>query len=155
MLHIFKLFPVRFITTFNCHRDVLSRCYVNQSGAGWGYKTRAIVEPKWFVQKEAPSPASKTMRILCVAEKNSAAKAIAGLLSSNNFRAERSNAEYIMNYSFDYTFENRPSSIIMTSVRGHITDHIFRAPYDKFGEGDPIDLFHAPIHVVSSYFTKF
>lgn len=27
------------------------------------------------------------MRILCVAEKNSAAKAIAGLLSSNNFRA--------------------------------------------------------------------
>lgn len=56
-----------------------------------------------------------------------------------------------MNYSFDYTFENRPSSIVMTSVRGHITDHIFRAPYDKFAEGDPIDLFDAPIHVVSSY----
>ncbi|KAL0074035.1 DNA topoisomerase [Phycomyces blakesleeanus] len=85
-------------------------------------------------------------KIICVAEKPSAAKAIAGILSNNNFRTSPTDDRYVKNYEFEYSFDNRPAKVIMTSVRGHLSEFAFAGKANKeWYSCEPIALFKYPI----------
>ncbi|SCU96697.1 LAFA_0G07624g1_1 [Lachancea sp. 'fantastica'] len=61
-------------------------------------------------------------RVVCVAEKNSIAKAVAGILSGGNSSRRDSPSKYIKNYDFSFDFGFSGSSeVTMTSVAGHLT----------------------------------
>uniref|UniRef100_A0A8C2V4R0 DNA topoisomerase n=1 Tax=Chinchilla lanigera TaxID=34839 RepID=A0A8C2V4R0_CHILA len=64
-------------------------------------------------------------KVLCVAEKNDAAKGIADLLSSGRMR--------------------RNVTMIMTSVSGHLLAHDFQMPFRKWHSCNPLVLFEAEI----------
>ncbi|SCU89392.1 LAME_0E03268g1_1 [Lachancea meyersii CBS 8951] len=61
-------------------------------------------------------------RVICVAEKNSIAKAVAGILSGGRSSRRDSPSKYIKNYDFTFDFPfSGPSNVTMTSVAGHLT----------------------------------
>jgi DNA topoisomerase-3 len=102
------------------------------------------------------------MRVLCVAEKPSIAKAISQILSGGQFTTvslvqilvllcltmccviqRATTNKYIKNYDFDYPQTN--SSYIVTCVSGHLTAHDFYDTHRKWGSCDPFELFDAPV----------
>ncbi|KAI1282411.1 DNA topoisomerase [Xylaria sp. FL0933] len=90
------------------------------------------------------------MRVLCVAEKPSIAKAVAGHLSGGEVQTLNTPEKYIKNYVFDYDF-GRPwgkCQVTMTSVLGHITSAEFPPEYKKWEYPPPDRLFDAPVNVV-------
>ncbi|KAI1384579.1 prokaryotic type I DNA topoisomerase [Hypoxylon trugodes] len=92
------------------------------------------------------------MRVLCVAEKPSIAKAVAGHLSGNQVTVHNTPEKYIKNYVFDYDF-GRPwdhCQVTMTSVLGHITSAVFPADYKNWEFPPPERLFDAPVNIITS-----
>ncbi|KAI5859394.1 DNA topoisomerase [Durotheca rogersii] len=92
------------------------------------------------------------MRVLCVAEKPSIAKAVAAHLSGGQAQSHNTPEKYIKNYVFDYDF-GRPwghCHVTMTSVLGHITSAVFPAEYRKWEYPPPERLFDAPVNIVTS-----
>ncbi|XXG96619.1 hypothetical protein Hte_002907 [Hypoxylon texense] len=92
------------------------------------------------------------MRVLCVAEKPSIAKAVANHLSGGQVQIHGTPEKYIKNYGFDYDF-GRPwgrCQVTMTSVLGHITAAEFPAEYKKWDYPPPERLFDAPVNIVIS-----
>ncbi|KAI0456111.1 DNA topoisomerase [Xylaria acuta] len=90
------------------------------------------------------------MRVLCVAEKPSIAKAVAGHLSGGEVQTHNTPEKYIKNYVFDYDF-GRPwgkCQVTMTSVLGHLTTAEFPPEYKKWDYPPPDRLFDAPVNVV-------
>ncbi|KAF4997853.1 hypothetical protein FDECE_11971, partial [Fusarium decemcellulare] len=81
------------------------------------------------------------MRVLCVAEKPSISKAVAGHLSGG------SHTTYIKNYSFDFDFGQAwgKCSVTMTCVTGHLTNVDFTREYKNWSHPPPEALFNAPI----------
>ncbi|KAH0135650.1 hypothetical protein KCU67_g16269, partial [Aureobasidium melanogenum] len=60
-------------------------------------------------------------KVLCVAEKPSIAKAVAGHLSGGSHRVSNSRTPWLKNYNFSYNFPNwGPCDVVMTSVAGHL-----------------------------------
>ncbi|CAR26927.1 hypothetical protein ZYGR_0I01990 [Zygosaccharomyces rouxii] len=93
------------------------------------------------------------MKVLCVAEKNSIAKAVSQTLGGGNCNARDSGYMYVKNY--DFSFDGFPFAqgtgscqVTMTSVAGHLTGIDF--PNERYGWGKcRIDeLFDAPINEV-------
>lgn len=108
---------------------------------------------------------SKMPRILCVAEKPSISKAVAGHLSGGQlqtvcmlarlvrtamltFLAQRNTQnKYIKNYCFEFDF-GPPwgnCSVTMTAVTGHLTSTDFNSGYKNWSYPPPVTLFGAPI----------
>lgn len=90
------------------------------------------------------------MRVLCVAEKPSIAKAVAGHLSGGEVQTLNTPEKYIKNYVFQYDF-GYPwgrSQVTMTSVLGHITAAEFPPDYNRWDYPPPERLFDAPVNVV-------
>ncbi|KAK6079226.1 DNA topoisomerase [Seiridium cupressi] len=87
------------------------------------------------------------MRILCVAEKPSIAKAVAGHLSGGQQQTRHTANKYIKNYTFDYDFGQGwgNCSVTMTAVLGHITTTQFPAEYKDWRFPPPDTLFNAPV----------
>lgn len=86
------------------------------------------------------------MKILCVAEKPSIAKAVAQILSGGQFQASNTRINYIKNYKFSCRFpEWGQCDVVFTSVAGHLTEADFEQPYNKWGQFPPIALFEARI----------
>lgn len=87
------------------------------------------------------------MKVLCVAEKPSIARAITEILSSNQFQTRQSPNKYVKN--FDFTYRLPPSAqqvrFTVTSVLGHLTQSDFDAHHKKWSNCDPFALFDAPI----------
>ncbi|SAM08471.1 hypothetical protein [Absidia glauca] len=83
------------------------------------------------------------MRVLCVAEKPRAAKHIAEILSQSSFRTQNTGNQYVKNYIFDYTVNQRTASFVMTSVLGHLTDIDFPSTHKNWQSCDPGDLFRS------------
>ncbi|KAK3333433.1 DNA topoisomerase [Cercophora scortea] len=86
-------------------------------------------------------------RILCVAEKPSIAKAVAGHLSGGQFQTQNTRDTYVKNYLFDFDF-GPPwghSSVTMTSVRGHLSAVDFTAEHQRWDYPPPDRLFDAPV----------
>ncbi|KAK6863961.1 DNA topoisomerase [Apiospora arundinis] len=91
------------------------------------------------------------MRILCVAEKPSIAKAVAEHLSGGRSETRNTRNKYIKNYVFDYDFGGQPwgnCSVTMTSVLGHITAVEFPSEYKDWRHPPPERLFDAPVNTV-------
>ncbi|KAK4106616.1 prokaryotic type I DNA topoisomerase [Parathielavia hyrcaniae] len=89
-------------------------------------------------------------RILCVAEKPSIAKAVAGHLSGGHYQTSNTRDKYIKNYSFDFDF-GQPwghCSVTMTAVKGHLTAVEFPGDYKQWEYPPPDRLFDAPVLTV-------
>ncbi|AGO13768.1 AaceriAGL101Cp [[Ashbya] aceris (nom. inval.)] len=88
------------------------------------------------------------MRVVCVAEKNSIAKAVAGILGGGNARTRSSPSKYIKNYDFTYNFAWVPGGerceVTMTAVAGHLMSQDFGPQYG-WNKCDPRELFGAEI----------
>ncbi|KAI1170728.1 DNA topoisomerase [Nemania sp. FL0916] len=90
------------------------------------------------------------MRVLCVAEKPSIAKAVAGHLSGGEVQTHNTPEKYIKNYVFNYDFGRHwgKCQVTMTSVLGHLTNAEFPPEYKKWDYPPPDSLFDAPVNVV-------
>ncbi|KAH8909523.1 prokaryotic type I DNA topoisomerase [Coniochaeta sp. PMI_546] len=90
------------------------------------------------------------MRVLCVAEKNSIAKAVAEHMAGGRVAAENTGNRYIKNYKFDFDF-GQPwgrCNVTMTCVSGHLTELTFPSEYKTDWKYPPPDrLFNAPVSV--------
>ncbi|KAL2164591.1 hypothetical protein VTH06DRAFT_3808 [Thermothelomyces fergusii] len=95
-------------------------------------------------------PSTAMTRILCVAEKPSIAKAVAGHLSGGRYQTSNTRDTYIKNYAFDFDF-GPPwgnCSVVMTAVKGHLTTVEFPGDYKQWDYPPPERLFDAPIMTV-------
>ncbi|KAK8055466.1 DNA topoisomerase III, partial [Apiospora rasikravindrae] len=91
------------------------------------------------------------MKILCVAEKPSIAKAVAEHLSGGRSETRNTRNKYIKNYVFDYDFGGQPwgnCTVTMTSVLGHISAVEFPSEYKDWRHPPPERLFDAPVNTV-------
>ncbi|KAF4121177.1 DNA topoisomerase III [Geosmithia morbida] len=87
------------------------------------------------------------MKVLCVAEKPSISKAVAGHLSGGSFQTHNTRNQYIKNYSFNFDF-GQPwgrSDVTMTAVTGHLTQVSFPMDYKDWNSPPPESLFSAPV----------
>lgn len=88
-------------------------------------------------------------KILCVAEKPSIAKAVAGHLSGGQYQTANTGSTYIKNYSF--TFDFGPPwgncNAVMTCVSGHLTKLDFGPEFNDWNYPPPEKLFDGPVHV--------
>lgn len=87
------------------------------------------------------------MKILCVAEKPSAAKEILKGLSQGNHTSNRPGKDkYCRNYDLEYNWQNYGFvQMTITSVRGHLNEIDFPERYRKWHTCDPVSLFDAPV----------
>ncbi|XP_070811476.1 DNA topoisomerase 3-alpha isoform X1 [Pituophis catenifer annectens] len=96
-------------------------------------------------------PTAKTMalrnlqKVLCVAEKNDAARGIADILSNSRMRRREGMSKFNKIYEFQYHLFNQNVTLIMTSVSGHLLAHDFKAPFRKWHSCNPLVLFDAEI----------
>lgn len=92
------------------------------------------------------------MRVLCVAEKNSIAKAVSKILGGT-YNARDSPYMYVKNYDFNFDgfpFANHagPCQVTMTSVAGHLGGVDFQNERYGWGKCNVQELFDAPISEV-------
>ncbi|KAF2207517.1 hypothetical protein CERZMDRAFT_115193 [Cercospora zeae-maydis SCOH1-5] len=89
-------------------------------------------------------------RVLCVAEKPSIAKAVAGHLGGGHFQTRNINGNpYVKNYEFSFNFPAwGPCEVTMTSVLGHLMESDFGPQYKNWYSQDPSALFDAPIETL-------
>ncbi|KAG8230661.1 hypothetical protein J437_LFUL010680 [Ladona fulva] len=85
------------------------------------------------------------MRVLNVAEKNDAAKNLAGIISGGNLRRREGLSIYNKIYEFDYNLFGQRCTMVMTSVSGHLLNYEFTGPYRKWNSCNPLVLFDAPV----------
>ncbi|VVC35662.1 Hypothetical protein CINCED_3A013138 [Cinara cedri] len=85
------------------------------------------------------------MRVLNVAEKNDAAKNIAGHLSGGNLQRREGFSKFNKIYEFNHTFHGSPSTMIMTSVSGHLLGYEFQDAYRLWNSCSPLELFDIPV----------
>uniref|UniRef100_A0A8D8S258 DNA topoisomerase n=1 Tax=Cacopsylla melanoneura TaxID=428564 RepID=A0A8D8S258_9HEMI len=90
----------------------------------------------------------KKMKVLNVAEKNDAAKNIAGFLSNGNSRRREGFSKFNKIYEFDFNFRGSPCTMVMTSVSGHLLTHEFVGHYRSWNSCSPVDLFDAPVQLI-------
>nr|KAF6398760.1 DNA topoisomerase III alpha [Molossus molossus] len=84
-------------------------------------------------------------KVLCVAEKNDAAKGIADLLSQGRMRRREGLSKFNKIYEFDYHLYGQNVTMIMTSVSGHLLAHDFKMQFRKWQSCNPLVLFEAEI----------
>nr|KAF6459486.1 DNA topoisomerase III alpha [Rousettus aegyptiacus] len=84
-------------------------------------------------------------KVLCVAEKNDAAKGIADLLSNGRMRRREGLSKFNKIYEFDYHLYGQNVTMIMTSVTGHLLAHDFQMQFRKWQSCNPLVLFEAEI----------
>ncbi|XP_026635866.1 DNA topoisomerase 3-alpha [Microtus ochrogaster] len=84
-------------------------------------------------------------KVLCVAEKNDAAKGIADLLSNGRMRRKEGLSKFNKIYEFDYHLYGQNVTMIMTSVSGHLLAHDFQMKFRKWQSCNPLVLFEAEI----------
>lgn len=88
------------------------------------------------------------MKILNVAEKNDAAKHIAGFLSNGNSRRREGISKFNKIYEFDSNFRGSPCVMVMTSVSGHLLTHEFVGQFRSWTSCSPVELFDAPVQLI-------
>ncbi|XP_017370352.1 DNA topoisomerase 3-alpha isoform X3 [Cebus imitator] len=84
-------------------------------------------------------------KVLCVAEKNDAAKGIADLLSNGRMRRREGLSKFNKIYEFDYHLYGQNVTMVMTSVSGHLLAHDFQMQFRKWQSCNPLVLFEAEI----------
>lgn len=86
------------------------------------------------------------MKVLCVAEKPSIAKSVAGTLSGGSYTT-RNGFKYCKNFDFTFNFSWGQSSVTMTSITGHLQNLDFGPEYG-WNNIQPNRLFDVPVSVV-------
>ncbi|XP_075999266.1 DNA topoisomerase 3-alpha isoform X2 [Genypterus blacodes] len=84
-------------------------------------------------------------RVLCVAEKNDAAKGIAEIMSSGRSRRREGLSKFNKIYEYEYHLFGQDVSVSMTSVSGHLLALEFKAPFQKWNSCNPVMLFDAEV----------
>uniref|UniRef100_A0A8K9VEL3 DNA topoisomerase n=1 Tax=Oncorhynchus mykiss TaxID=8022 RepID=A0A8K9VEL3_ONCMY len=84
-------------------------------------------------------------RVLCVAEKNDAAKCIAEIMSDGRARRREGLSVYNKLYEFEYNLFGRNVTVCMTSVSGHLLGLEFKAQFQKWHSCNPVLLFDAEV----------
>ncbi|PKU37066.1 dna topoisomerase 3-alpha [Limosa lapponica baueri] len=84
-------------------------------------------------------------KVLCVAEKNDAARGIADLLSNSRMRRREGFSKFNKIYEYDYQMFGQNVTMVMTSVSGHLLAHDFKLPFRKWHSCNPLALFDAEI----------
>ncbi|CAL8310103.1 unnamed protein product [Arctogadus glacialis] len=84
-------------------------------------------------------------RVLCVAEKNDAAKCIAEIMSDGRARRREGMSKFNKIYEYDYHLFGQNVSVSMTSVSGHLLGLEFKAPFQKWHSCNPVMLFDAVV----------
>ncbi|XP_029713941.2 DNA topoisomerase 3-alpha [Aedes albopictus] len=85
------------------------------------------------------------MKYLNVAEKNDAAKNIAGLLSRGSSYRREGYSPYNKIYEFNYSIRGQQVQMVMTSVSGHLLNHEFLPSFRGWHSCNPEQLFDAPV----------
>ncbi|XP_055594004.1 DNA topoisomerase 3-alpha [Uranotaenia lowii] len=107
-----------------------------------------------FLGRKLSSCSSKTgndlippvvMKYLNVAEKNDAAKNIAGLLSRGSANRREGLSPYNKIYEFQYNIRGQQIQMVMTSVSGHLLNHEFLPSFRGWHSCSPEQLFDAPV----------
>jgi len=83
------------------------------------------------------------MRILSVAEKPSAAKQLASLLSDNTQHARQGLNRYCWNFDFTYPLNGEMCEMTMTAVLGHMMQWEFPKEYKNWANTQVESLFTA------------
>jgi len=82
------------------------------------------------------------MKVLCVAEKPSIAKAVSQILAGGHFQVSGTNNKYIKNYKFTSRFPQwGECDVVFTSVAGHLTEADFDGQWRKWTTCAPVALF--------------
>lgn len=84
-------------------------------------------------------------QVLCVAEKNDAAKAIAEIMSAGRSRRREGFSKFNKIYEYECNMLGQNISIVMTSVSGHLLALEFKAPFQKWRSCNPVTLFDAEV----------
>ncbi|KAJ6655917.1 hypothetical protein lerEdw1_004502 [Lerista edwardsae] len=84
-------------------------------------------------------------KVLCVAEKNDAAKGIADILSNSRMRRREGISKFNKIYECQYRMFGQNVTVVMTSVSGHLLAHDFKMPFRKWHSCNPLVLFDAEI----------
>jgi|SRR5579859_2378207 len=82
------------------------------------------------------------MKVLCVAEKPSIAKAVSQILGGGRCDVSNTNNKYIKNYKFTSRFPQwGECDVVFTSVAGHLTGTDFDQQWRKWSACPPVALF--------------
>ncbi|KAI7803718.1 putative DNA topoisomerase 3-alpha [Triplophysa rosa] len=84
-------------------------------------------------------------KVLCVAEKNDAAKGIAEIMSNGRSRRREGYSVYNKIYEYEYNLFGQNVTVSMTSVSGHLLGLEFKAPFQKWHSCNPVLLFDAEV----------
>ncbi|XP_028670259.1 DNA topoisomerase 3-alpha [Erpetoichthys calabaricus] len=84
-------------------------------------------------------------KVLCVAEKNDAAKGIAEILSNGRARRKEGLSRFNKIYEYEYQMFGQNVTVLMTSVSGHLLALEFKAPFNKWHSCNPVVLFDAEV----------
>ncbi|MBN3306928.1 TOP3A topoisomerase, partial [Amia calva] len=84
-------------------------------------------------------------KVLCVAEKNDAAKGIAQIMSNGNMRRREGHSRFNKIYEYEYHLFGQNVTVSMTSVSGHLLALEFKAPFQKWHSCNPVMLFDAEV----------
>uniref|UniRef100_A0A8C8S4J5 DNA topoisomerase n=1 Tax=Pelusios castaneus TaxID=367368 RepID=A0A8C8S4J5_9SAUR len=108
-----------------------------------------LLSQSWSVFSQAAAAAAMTFRkiqkVLCVAEKNDAAKGIADILSNSRMRRREGFSKFNKIYEYDSCMFGQNVTVAMTSVSGHLLAHDFKMPFRKWHGCNPLALFDAEI----------
>ncbi|XP_035745019.1 DNA topoisomerase 3-alpha isoform X2 [Egretta garzetta] len=114
---------------------LLSSCRVRMLPQPWRLCSRAAEDVAW----------QRIRKVLCVAEKNDAARGIADLLSNSRMRRREGFSKFNKIYEYDYQMFGQNVTMVMTSVSGHLLAHDFKLPFRKWHSCNPLALFDAEI----------
>ncbi|NXU05078.1 TOP3A topoisomerase, partial [Buphagus erythrorhynchus] len=105
-----------------------------------------LPQPWRFFSRAAEDLALQRIhKVLCVAEKNDAARGIAELLSNSRMRRREGFSKFNKIYEYDYHMFGQKVTMVMTSVSGHLLAHDFIMPFRKWHSCNPLALFDAEI----------
>ncbi|KAM7428568.1 hypothetical protein ABFA07_020472 [Porites harrisoni] len=89
--------------------------------------------------------AMRPLRILNVAEKNDAAKELSRIMSRGQSSRREGFSKFNKIYEFEYNILGNNSSMVMTSLSGHMMTLDFTASHQKWHSCSPVALFSAPV----------
>uniref|UniRef100_UPI00398EE5A6 DNA topoisomerase 3-alpha n=1 Tax=Pristiophorus japonicus TaxID=55135 RepID=UPI00398EE5A6 len=84
-------------------------------------------------------------QVLCVAEKNDAAKGIAEIMSGGRFRRREGLSRFNKIYEYESNLFGQNVAVVMTSVSGHLLELEFKSPFQKWHSCNPVTLFDAEV----------
>ncbi|XP_074866357.1 DNA topoisomerase 3-alpha [Carettochelys insculpta] len=106
-----------------------------------------LLSQSWSLFSQGPVDMTfqKIQKVLCVAEKNDAARGIADILSNSRMRRREGFSKFNKIYEYDYHMFGQNVTVVMTSVSGHLLAHDFKMPFRKWHSCNPLVLFEAEI----------